>query len=150
MSNPDQNTPVKESPPRERVRLQVPSHPKYVAMVRDFIYKLSLQNGLSKEEAFDFKLLCGEALANIIQHAYLDRHDRPIFIEFLMFNHYAELRFRDMGTQHSISPGQARDLSDYREKGLGLFLISKLSDYHYFDQSFKTGTLLVVKKRLSK
>ena len=47
-----------------------------------------------------------------------------------------------------VPPGSAQDLSDYRERGLGLYLISELADFHYFDQSFKVGTMLVVKKKV--
>ena len=71
-----------------------------------------------------------------------------MFIEVLMFRNYIEIRFRDLGRQIPITGRHARDLSDYRERGLGVFLISQLSDYHYYDQSRKVGTELVVKKRV--
>ena len=65
-----------------------------------------------------------------------------------MYHTYLEIRFRDLGQQIPITARHAHDLSDYRERGLGVFLISKLSDYHYYDQTRKVGTELVIKKRI--
>ncbi len=140
--------PVPPRTTRDYLRMQVPSHPRFMALVRDLLYRFCLGFGFSRQGAFDMKLVCGEALANIIQHAYRGQDDRPIFVEFFMYSDYLELRLRDMGVQQPVPPGSAQDLSDYRERGLGLFLISRLSDFHYFDQSFKVGTQLVVKKRV--
>lgn len=138
----------KEAAPLDRVRLQIPSHPRYVGFARDTIYRLGLQNGLSMSAAFDLKIVVGEALTNIIKHAYSGQSDKPVFLEVLMYHTYLELRFRDLGRQIPITAQHARDLSDYRERGLGVFLISELSDYHYYDQSRKVGTELVIKKRI--
>ena len=134
---------------RDLVRMQVPSHPVYVAFVRDSIYRLARQYRFSPQKCFDLKIITGEALTNIIKHAYDGKEDRPIFIEAAMFPDYVELRFRDLGRQQPIQAQHARDLSDYRERGLGVYIISKLSDFHYYDQSHDVGTELVVKKRLS-
>lgn len=132
---------------RNHIRLQFPSQPRYVATVRDTIYRFCLQHGFSRAGAFDLKIIAGEALANIIEHAYSGKADQPIFIEMLFYREYAELRFKDLGRQVPISKDLPRDLSDYRERGLGLYLISQLCDYHFYDQSQKAGTTLIVKKR---
>lgn len=137
-----------QAAPNDRVRLQIPSHPKYVGFARDMIYRLGTQNGLSMAAAFDLKIVAGEALGNIIKHAYNGSSEKPIFIEILMYHTYLEIRFRDLGQQIPITARHAHDLSDYRERGLGVFLISKLSDYHYYDQTRKVGTELVIKKRI--
>lgn len=133
---------------RDYMRLQVPSHPRFMGLTRDLLYRFCIQFGFSRQGAFDMKLILGEALANIIQHAYRGEDNRPIFIEIFMYSDYIELRLRDMGLQQAIPPGSAQDLSDYRERGLGLYLISKLSDFHYFDQTFKVGTQLIIKKKV--
>lgn len=134
--------------PGDTLRIQFPSGAKYAQEIRDFVYRTCLLNGFSKPVAFDMKLVSGEAIANIIKHAYSNQSGRPIFLEILVFKAYIEFRFRDFGKKSSLAGrSEARDLSDYREKGLGLYLISELSDYHYFDQSPESGTILVIKKR---
>ena len=134
---------------RDYIRLQVPSHPRYVALLRDLVYQLCRRHKFSVDVAYDLKIITGEALTNIIKHAYDDRTDRPIFIEVYIFNTYIEIRFRDLGKRRPISPNLARDLSDYREGGLGIYLIGKLSDYHYYDQTEDVGTRLIIKKRMN-
>ncbi|MDH5654385.1 MAG: ATP-binding protein [Spirochaetia bacterium] len=134
---------------KERFRLQTLSNPVYIAPVRDLVFKLALMFGFSRNEAFDLKVVCGEALSNISRHAYENKLNGPIFIEILKYEKYIEMKFRDFGIQKPIVKGLARDLSEYRERGLGLFLISKLTDYHVFDQSFDKGTLLTIKKRFT-
>lgn len=138
-----------KSEKHERFRLQTVSSPAYVSPVRDYISRLCLTFGFSRESAFDIKVVCSEALTNIIKHAYENEPGQPIFIEILKYDHYIEIQFRDFGFQKPIGKGMARDLTEYRERGLGLFLIHKLTDYHYFDQSLDKGTLLVLKKRIS-
>ena len=132
---------------RNHIRLQFPSQPRYVATIRDTIYRFCLQHGFSRAGAFDLKVIAGEALTNIIEHAYEGKGDRPIFIEMLFYKDYAEIRFKDLGKQVPITQDLVRDLGDYRESGLGLYLISQLCDYHFYDQSQKAGTTLIVKKR---
>lgn len=128
--------------------MEVPSHPKYINIVRDMVYKLALQHGFSAAGAYDMKIITGESLSNVIKHAYLGRKDRPIFIELLIYKAYVELRIQDYGVQTPVGKNLMKDLSDYRERGLGLFLISKLSDYHFYDQSLEVGNCLTVKKRI--
>ena len=129
--------------------MQIPSHPMYVAFARDSVYRLARAYGFKPAQALDLKIITGEALSNIIKHAYEDRTDKPIFIEILMFQKYIEMRIRDLGKQVPITAGRAGDLSDYRERGLGVFIIGALSDYHFFDQGEQVGTTLVIKKRLA-
>lgn len=146
----EQNNQQKERPPtRDRARIQIPSNPVYVSWARKSVYDLALLYGFSRSAALDLKIITGEALVNIIKHAYENDTSKSIFLEIYMYRDYIEFNFQDFGKQIPVTKSQIRDLSDYREKGLGVFLISKLSDYHFFDQSAKTGTTLVVKKRLT-
>ena len=94
-------------------------------------------------------MACGEALSNIIRHACENDYHQPIFIEIFMEEELFEIKIRDFGLQKTIHKNLSRDLSEYRERGLGLYLIQNLTDYHHFDQSFDTGTELTLKKRLA-
>lgn len=134
--------------PIRRFRLQTLSDPAFIKPVREYICRLAELQGFSKTGVFDIRVVVGEAIANIITHAYEGRPDGPIFIQILMHSGYLEIRFRDFGTQKPGRKIVSKDLSEYRESGLGVFLIGKLTDYHYFDQNFQTGTELVVKKRV--
>lgn len=130
----------------DRIRLQIPSMTIYLQSIRDLLYRLCLQHGCSLSVAFDLKLITGEALTNIIKHSYQGQDDGSIFIDMLFYQSFVELRFRDFAPFNLDKKPVAKDLTEYRENGLGLYLITQLSDYHYFDRS--NGTLLVIKKRI--
>ncbi|MBW7857331.1 MAG: hypothetical protein H3C43_03290, partial [Leptonema sp. (in: Bacteria)] len=78
--------------------------------------------------------------------SYQGQDDGSIFIDMLFYQSFVELRFRDFAPFNLDKKPVAKDLTEYRENGLGLYLITQLSDYHYFDRS--NGTLLVIKKRI--
>ncbi len=133
----------------QKIRMQLLSNPKYLKPFRNFVYDISIAYGLKKEIAFEIKIMANESLQNIIKHSYQNILDGWIFFEYLFYQTYIELRFRDFGKK-KFNPKELvpKDLKDFRDSGLGLYIISKLSDYHYFKHIEELGTLLVIKKRI--
>jgi serine/threonine-protein kinase RsbW len=129
------------------IRLQVPSHPKYLAMTRSLVFNAARENGFSLLDAADIRLIVGEALLNIIKHAYLNTYDRPIFIDLLFFKEKVEIRIRDYGVKTKLSNLKSYDVSDYREEGIGLYLIRQLTDHYFLDQSLDQGNQMVLMKK---
>lgn len=134
---------------KQKIRMQILSNPRYLKPFRNFVYELSIIHGISKKIAFEIKIIAHEAVLNIIQHSYNNIPDGWIFFEYLFYDTYIELRFRDFGKK-VFNPRKMviKDLTDLRDKGLGLYLITKLSDYHYFKHDEHQGMLLIVKKRI--
>ncbi|MEM0502990.1 MAG: ATP-binding protein [Thermoplasmata archaeon] len=129
------------------IRLQIPSHPRYLQIVRNFAFHIARENGFSLYDSADIRLIVGEAIQNIIKHAYLEKYDKPIFIEFKFFKDKMEIRIRDYGLKSILANLKSYDLSDYREEGLGLYLIRRLTDHYYLDQSLEYGNQLVLMKK---
>ena len=117
------------------VRLQIPSHPRYISTTRNFFFHLALEQGFSLMDSVDLKLILGEALTNVIKHAYEGKNDQPIFIEFFFDKDRLEIRIRDYGKKALPNDLKSFDLSDYREHGIGLFMIKQLTDYYYLGLS---------------
>ncbi|MCZ8157428.1 MAG: ATP-binding protein [Leptospira sp.] len=129
------------------VRIQIPSHPRYISNTRNFFFNLALEQGYSLYDAIDLKLILGEAIANVIKHAYDGKNDRPIFIDFYFERDRLEIKIRDYGIKTQPKDIKSFDLSDYRENGIGIFLIKQLTDYYYLDQSFEIGNQMVLIKK---
>lgn len=129
------------------IRLQIPSHPRYLSLVRSFVFNAARENGFSLYDSADIRLIVGEAVQNIIKHAYLNHYDRPIFIELNFSKDKLEIRLRDYGVKSKLSDLKSFDVSDYREEGIGLFLIQQLTDHYYLDQSMEIGNQLVLMKK---
>ncbi|MCC6275587.1 MAG: ATP-binding protein [Leptospiraceae bacterium] len=128
------------------IRLQIPSNPKYVAIARNFVFNLAKENGFSLPDAFDVKLIVGEALVNVIKHSYLNKHDKPIFIEVKIFREKIEIRIRDFGIKANLEKMKSADMNDYREDGLGILLLRSLSNHFYIDQSPEIGNKIILMK----
>jgi serine/threonine-protein kinase RsbW len=116
-------------------------------MARSLVFNAARENGFSLLDCADIRLIVGEALLNIIKHAYIDSFDRPIFIDLLFFKEKLEIRLRDYGIKSKLSNLKSYDVSDYREEGLGLYLIRQLTDHYFLDQSLEQGNQLVLMKK---
>ncbi|MGE8722135.1 ATP-binding protein [Leptospira terpstrae] len=129
------------------VRIQIPSNPRFVSHTRNYFFNLCLEHGFSLFDSMDLKLVIGEAIVNVIRHAYSGQTNKPIFLEIQFDKDRVEIKLRDYGKK--VEPGELRsfDLSDYREHGIGLFMIKELTDYYFLDQSFEIGNQMVLIKR---
>jgi len=105
------------------------------------------QCGLSPEEIYDVKLAVNEAVANIIEHAYQWRDDGQIIVDLLGREGELEIHLRDFGRKVEASRLRSRDLDDFRDGGIGLFLIQTLMDSVTYDTSSPVGTELIMVKR---
>ncbi|TGN17668.1 ATP-binding protein [Leptospira idonii] len=129
------------------VRIQIPSHPRYISQTRNYFFNLALDHGYTLFDAVDLKLILGEAVSNVIKHAYKGHTDKPIFIDFYFERDRVEIRIRDYGVKTQAKDLKSFDLSDYRESGIGIFLIKHLTDYYFLDQSFEQGNQMVLIKK---
>lgn len=129
------------------VRLQIPSHPRYISITRNYFFNLALENGFTLFDAVDLKMILGEAITNVIKHAYNGQNDKPIFLDFYFEKDRVEIKVRDYGIKTESKDLKSFDLSDYRENGIGIFMIKQLTDYYFLDQSFEIGNQMVMIKR---
>ena len=132
---------------KDIIRIKIPSNPKYVSCVRALVEELARKNGFDKTKIEDLKLAINEALANVIEHAYLGQKNRVIFIYMIVTYKNIEVIIKDFGRKVSLDEIKSRPLEEYRDGGLGVFLINNMVDeVVYTSQS--TGTeLKLIKNR---
>lgn len=141
------SNPTKHADYGKVVRIQIPSNPRFVSHTRNYFFNLCLEHGFSLFDSMDLKLVIGEAITNIIRHAYSGRTNKPIFIEIQFDKDRVEIKLRDYGLKVEPKDLRSFDVSDYREHGIGLFMIRELTDYYFLDQSFEIGNQMVLIKR---
>ncbi|XDD41822.1 ATP-binding protein [Leptospira sp. WS60.C2] len=141
------SNPTKHADYGKVVRIQIPSNPRFVSHTRNYFFNLCLEHGFSLFDSMDLKLVIGEAITNIIRHAYSAQTDKPIFIEIQFDKDRVEIKLRDYGKKVEPKDLRSFDVSDYREHGIGLFMIRELTDYYFLDQSFEIGNQMVLIKR---
>lgn len=140
-------TSADDRPQPAAVTLTIPSHPKYLYVVRSALYPLAVEAGFGKKGARQIVLAVDEACSNIIRHAYGGAADKTITV---MVTDEAErfmVRLRDYGRKADPAAIAPRDLADVRPGGLGTHFLKVTFDTVHYDTSPPEGTVLTLEKR---
>ena len=125
------------------IRFQFPADPYFLKTVRSIIQSTGQKIGLNLDEIRNMQIVSGELISNIILHTYKNDKTQIIIFKIIETEKKVSCFFRDFGPRADLSTFKSRDLSDYREKGLGLFLAHKLSNYLHYDRTMNVGTEVV-------
>jgi anti-sigma regulatory factor (Ser/Thr protein kinase) len=128
------------------VTLTVPSHPKYLYVVRRTLHPLLYHAGFSIREARRIILAVDEACSNIIKHAYGGDPAHTITVTVADDAERFTVRLRDYGRQVDRSAIAPRDLADVRPGGLGTHFMQAAFDSINYDTGQGQGTLLTLEK----
>ncbi|HOJ50357.1 MAG TPA: ATP-binding protein [Spirochaetota bacterium] len=123
--------------PKEVVRLKIPSDPLFIKKSRNVIDEICQRAGFDMKKTYQLKVAVSEALSNVIEHAYKKDKTKLIYIYFLITDERIEVIIRDFGQKPNFDTFKSRDLNDVKDRGLGLYLISKYTDvfeYYFSDE----------------
>lgn len=129
------------------VTLTVPSHPKYLYVVRSALYPILADAGFGRKDARRIILAVDEACSNIIKHAYEGDHTKTITMTVADAADRFTVRLRDYGKKTDPAKIAPRDLSDIRPGGLGTLFIGAAFDAVTYDTNQEQGTLLTLEKK---
>ncbi|HOO74439.1 MAG TPA: ATP-binding protein [Tepiditoga sp.] len=130
-------------------KITIPSNSLYIKLIRSSLNSfLYLCNYKNDDEIFLLELALNEAVANIIEHTYNYEENHIIDIEFIFEDNYEfKIKIRDYGKKVNPEEIKPRDLNDYREGGLGTFIIKQVFTEQNW-VSVDEGNLLVLSKKL--
>ncbi len=128
------------------VLLCVPSHPKYLYVIRSTLYPLVVDAGFSKKEASQIILAVDEACSNIIKYAYEGDHTKTISLTVTVDAGRITIQLKDSGKQADVSAIAPRKLDDVRPGGLGTHFMGTVFDTVEYDTTQATGTVLTLVK----
>lgn len=131
----------------EMVALTVPSHPKFLYIVRNVIYLLAINSGFSKKEARQIVLAVDEACSNIIKYAYGGDATKTISITVANEPDQLSVRLIDLGRKVDAAKIAPRDLDDVRPGGLGTHFMGAVFDTIVYDTDQEQGTVLTLLKK---
>ena len=132
----------------ETITLTVPSHPKYLYVIRSSLYSVVVNAGFSKKEARKIVLAVDEACSNIIKYAYEGDHSKLIALNIAVKNTKLVIELRDSGKKPDVSRIIPRKLDDIRPGGLGTHFMAEVFDSVEYDTSGDAGTILTLEKRI--
>ena len=130
----------------ETITLAVPSHPKYLYVIRSAVYPVVLDAGFSRKEARRIVLALDEACSNIIKYAYEGDPAQRIDVSITVDRDRLHVQLTDTGRKADVSAITPRRLDDIRPGGLGTHFISSVFDSVVYDTGGEKGTVLTLVK----
>lgn len=129
------------------VTLTVPSHPKYLYVVRSALYPILVDAGFVRKDARKIILAVDEACSNIIKHAYEGDPTKTITMTIADDADRLTVQLRDYGRKADSAKIAPRNLEDVRPGGLGTHFMGAAFDAVTYDTNQEQGTLLTLEKK---
>lgn len=126
-----QPPPAGEPPFGETLRLNASGEPVQAASMRCAAVAFAKQHAVARPD--DVALAVGEAIANVVEHAYRDRAAGPLHVTGFIDPECVHLTVADEGTG-------LRPHADHPGLGLGLPIIARASDHFEVSDHPPTGT----------
>ena len=133
---------------KESIRIDIPSHPKYLSVVREVTERLGKVYGMKRRLVGDIKLAIDEACSNVIKHSYRGDTSKKIKLLYEINGESFKVIIDDNGQKTDMRSLKGRNLDDVRPGGLGIHFIRKIFDVFRLDEAKKRGNRLVLIKYL--
>ena len=130
------------------IKLSIPSHPKYLGLIRKVLKELLDYHEVPNETAMRLILCVDEACSNIIKHSYEGPCEEPIETTFYIDEGDFKVQIRDYGKQCDSSEIKPRCLDQIKPGGLGTHFINEIMDDVSYCTERAKGTLLTMVKNL--
>jgi anti-sigma regulatory factor (Ser/Thr protein kinase) len=130
------------------ISLTVPSHPKYLYVIRSALYPVLVDAGFSKKEVRKIILAVDEACSNIIKYAYEGDHSQSIVLKVFVEKIKIIIELWDTGKKPDVSRIIPRKLDDIKPGGLGTHFMGEVFDHVEYDTSGEAGTILTLEKNI--
>ncbi|MZG52650.1 MAG: ATP-binding protein [Nitrospinae bacterium] len=130
------------------IKLSIPSHPKYLGLIRKVLQELLDYHEVPNETAMRLILCVDEACSNIIKHSYEGPCEEPIEATFYIDERDFKVQIRDYGKQCDSSEIMPRCLDQIKPGGLGTHFINEIMDDVSYCTERAKGTLLTMVKNL--
>ncbi|WP_413363873.1 anti-sigma B factor RsbW [Lysinibacillus sp. 3P01SB] len=117
------------------VEIRVPAKPQYVSVIRLAVSGLATRLGFTYDEIEDLKIATGEAVTNVVHHAY-DGEEGEVVMGCALFESKIEIMVADYGNSFNFEEIKTKigpykedeNVAMLREGGLGLYLMDTLMD----------------------
>jgi len=130
-------------------RIHILSNTEMLKPLRQFVCELKEKISCTQKNIEDLRVALNEACMNVIQHAYKNRNDEEIVIEFWVNKNTIEIKVIDSADAVDIESIKSRALDDVRPGGLGVHFIHQVMDsVEYKNNTNGKGNVLVMRKAL--
>ncbi|MHC5010760.1 MAG: ATP-binding protein [Planctomycetota bacterium] len=134
---------------QDEVQMALPSHPKYLPLVRAVVEHGAVAAGFDEEDCHRIVLAVTEGVTNVIRHSYHGNTDRKIDLVLRSPPGLFHLEISDYGNFVDPAEIESRPLDDVRPGGLGVHLMKATMDEVAYRQNHHGGTTLTLVKHSS-
>jgi anti-sigma regulatory factor (Ser/Thr protein kinase) len=134
---------------KDSVTITIPSHPKYLSIVRSVTGKIAQIYEINEPLTEDIKLAVDEACTNVIKHAYRGDRTKKIVLKYKITKKSFNVIIEDSGIKAQEYLIKGRSLDDIRPGGLGIHFIKRVFDVFQFDETKKKGNRLILIKSMN-
>lgn len=131
---------------KDSVKITIPSHPKYLYIVRSVTSKIGEIYGIDETLVNDLRLAIDEACTNVIRHAYKGDTTKRIILKYTVKPKEFIVVLEDTGIKADINKLKGRELDDIKPGGLGIHFIKRVFDIFMLDEKKKKGNRLILVK----
>lgn len=128
----------------EEVELTISSHPRWMRLVRQVVHEFAVEAGFGSRDAHAVTLAVGEAIGNVIKHAYQGRTDQKFSLACSANGVGLEVRIADHGEAFDPISRTSLPPDELRPGGRGLFLMRAIMDEMEYERD---GDMNVVRMR---
>jgi anti-sigma regulatory factor (Ser/Thr protein kinase) len=128
------------------MKVVLPSHPRYLCIVRAMVRELGDVGGLPDEDCTAVILAVDEALANVMRHAYKGSHDHQIEFHCDIYSDRMEFRLLDKGEAPDADRICGQPMDEVSLSGRGTHLIREIMDEVRYDQVDGRNQIRMIKK----
>ena len=129
------------SPP-ETVSITVPSHSKYLGLIRKVMQQVSQDGGFSEDDGRKLILAVDEACSNVIKYSYEHDPTQTIVLRLTDSDDKLEIQIQDFGKCPDLESIKPRDLNEVKPGGLGTHFIRSIMDVVNYDTTHEVGCVL--------
>lgn len=123
-------------------KLVIGSQIEDTAKARHWAAQHARAAGFGAEAVFAIELALGEALANVIEHAYERKSGQEIHLALSIDETKIQLSIRDFGRKFDQSAYRSPNLNEAKEGGYGVYLIEQMMDEVSYSSPEGKGTQL--------
>ncbi len=132
---------------KDKISLQIPYKKEYVSIARLTSSVLASQLEFDLEAIEDIKVAIGEACNNAILHSNKENLENEFFtVTFTVIENGLGIEIYDNGEGFNLNNYEKPNLEEYKENGLGIFIMEALMDEMKIDSQPDMGTLIKMKK----
>ena len=131
----------------EEIELTISSHPRWMRLARQVVHEFAVEAGFGPQDAHAVTLAVGEAIGNVIKHAYQGRTDQKFLMACSSNGVGLEVRIEDQGEPFDPISRTPLPPEEIRPGGRGLYLMRAIMDEMQYAREGDTNIVRMRKFR---